>query len=1033
MANVTLKDPTLLSTFYMAHEDFKPDTYPDYNSKKQFTGYAIGYGNHYNADGSPVTANQTITRADAVTLANQQLPGYVNQAAGLIGVDNFNNLNASQQAALADITANYGVGRVPRATIEAFKSGNQDQIDAAVLGQNNNCPRDVDRVNTMHGQDPANVTRGGASKEIPANAKGGAAGSGSGCAGAGLGILGAIAGAGLLGGLGAGLNGILSGAMGALGLSGITGAMGGAFGAISNVLGGGLSGILGQVAGPLNQLTGGVMQSLSSIGSGILPSLTGVLPSGITNIVNGALGGAVGSIMGPLNGILQNPANLPNAIQQFAYNGGLNGMINRVANNMVGGAAFGGANAFVQQIGLASAFSGISNSVVGASAEAAALRFGANVPGGIGANFLNNNGVVSFGMSALTSNIPAAASNLQNLGTFSTQNMLRLQQPANVAHQIIGAGLGNTTGLTQQLVRNNIPLAGIDNPLYDAPVQKILNNISDPTAIGAVSSKFNLGTRISHLGQLTDMSVMTPDLYATSPSKNFKDLGQHFLSLGITDAKNFDQIGTALSKTDAGLDLNHLSQMKTPMYQPAADTLNKTFGYGGGSIGELTMADFLGTPAGYVHNDTLPVITNANNVIMGTSDGQILNGLIIQLQTLLTGGYHVPGSSASGDQPASADSININGTIYYTLDDAVIAMIAAIEARLTIIKNSSDPTVKAALQASEAAHAASCAQILKENHHVTTFGMDIFAPVQNNPVQAYVFADGLQYYGQQTGYGQIGDYMERVAQDNIYGDAIKGAMRQGRNAAALESLGVNVERFKLPHSQYYRDPAAFYLAAYSGDLPPVPVNLVDQIIPQTPQDIYVDARNAMLIDNGYDPSTMLPAQADETYYDLQWNNISTNVRESIGLSVLQQAVDSNIMVVGPNVYIIGLDRRQNKFATINQHGLAIENSEIFVATMLSIANKVLYGDIGTTKYNTPFFTDQMVYGMLEMLSQVTPVNIDALASTLIGNAVLTGFMTKLRVIFQQLLQQGNTGMDRNIVAPWGGSGPDGQMNTLPRK
>jgi GH24 family phage-related lysozyme (muramidase) len=1026
MTNVILKDPTLLSTFYTSHEGFRPTPYWD------GTGYAIGYGNHYNLDGSPVQPGQTINQADALNLANAQLPGYVNQAAGLVGVDNFNNLNPSQQAALADITANYGVGRVPRATIEAFKSGNQDQIDAAVLGQNNNCPRDVDRVNSMHGADPANVTRGGASKEIPANTKGGAAGSGSGCAGAGLGILGAIAGAGLLGGLGAGLNGILSGAMGALGLSGITGAMGSAFGAIGNVLGGGLSGILGQVAGPLNQLTGGVMQSLSSIGSGILPSLTGVLPSGITNIVNGALGGAVGSVLGPLNGILQNPLNLPNAIQQFAYNGGLNGMINRVANNMVAGAAFGGANAFVQQIGLASAFSGISNSVVGAAAEARGLTFGAGGPGGLGANFVNNNGIVSFGMSALTSNIPAAASNLQNLGTFSTQNMLRLQQPANVANQIVGAGLGDVTGLTQQLIRNNIPLAGIDNPIHDASVQKILNNISDPTAIGAVSSKFNLGTHISHLGQLTDMSVMTPDLHATGPSKNFKDLGQHFLSLGITDAKNFDQIGTALSKTDAGLDLNHLSQMKTPMYQPAVDTLNQTFGYGGGSIGELTMADFLGTPAGYVHNETLPVITNANNVIMGTAAGQTLNGLIVQLQTLLTGGYHVPGSAAVGDQPASADCININGTIYYTLDDAVKAMIAAIEAQLTIIKNSSDPTVQAAIQASEAAHAASCAQLLKENHHVTTFGMDIFAPVQNNPVQAYVFADGLQYYGQQTGYGQIGDYMERVAQDNIYGDAIKGAMRQGRNAAALESLGVNIERFKLPHSQYYRDPAGFYLAAYSGDLPPVPANLVDQIIPQTPQDIYVDARNTMLVDNGYDPNTMLPAQSDETYYDLQWNAVSPDVRESIGLSVLQQAVNSNVMVVGPNAYIIGLDRRQNKFATINQHGLVIDNSEVFVATMLSIANKVLYGDIGTTKYNTPFFTDQMIYGMLEMLSQVTPVNIDALASTLIGSAVLSGFMDKLRIVFQQLLQQGNTGLDRNIVAPWGGSGPDGQMNTLPR-
>ena len=1072
MTNAVIKDTTLATSFYTVHEGFSSTAYWDK------TGWAIGYGNHYNADGSLVQPTQTINQSDATALATGQLPGYYNQAAGLVGVDNWNNLTPAQQVALGDITANYGVGRVPQATIDAFKTGDQATIDAAVLGQNNNCARDIDRVNMMHGADPKNVTRGGPSAEIPKNTKGSATGSGSGCAGAGLGVLGAIAGAGLLSGLGAAINGALGGALGALGLSGITGAMSGALGSLGNVLGGGLGNILGQVTGPLNQLTGGAMQALSQIGSNILPSLTGVLPAGITNIVGNTLGGAVGGVLGPLNGVLQNPLGLPNAIQQFAYHGGLNGIINRVANNMVAGAVGGGTNAFVQQIGLASAFSGISNSVIGASSEARGLQFGANVVGGIGANFVNNNGVVSYGMTSLSSNIPAAASNLQNLGTFSTENLLRLQQPANIASQIIKSGLGGITGLTKQLIQNNIPIAGVDNPIYDEPVQKILNNISDPTAVGAVSSTFNLGTNIDHLGQLTDMSVMTPDLHATGPSKNFADLGQHFISLGIVKAKTFDQVGTALSKTDPGFDLNHLSQMPTPMYPAAVDTLNQTFGYGGGSIGELTMADFLGTAAGYVHNDTLPAITNANNLIMATNDGKVLNGLIVQLQSLLSGGYHVPGSAAYRDQPANAGWININNTIYTTLDDAVYALISAIESQLTVIKNSTDPTIQAALAASEKAHAASCAQILKENHHVTTFGMDLFAPIQNNPVQAYVFADGLPYYGQQTGYGQIGDYMERVAQDNIYGDAIKGAMRMGRNAAALESLGVNVDRFKLPHSQYYRDPAAFYLAAYTGEMPYVPLNLQDQVIPATPEDTYIEVRNQTLIDAGYDPTSLLPAQADQTYYDLQHSRTNAQVLEGIGLNVLQQAVERNIFVIGNLIYIIGLDGSQNLFATIDKNGLSLTNNDLFIAIAFSIVNKILYGNIGTTKNNTPFSTDQMIYGILEMLAQITPSNIDALAGTLLGNSVLTGLLTKINNVFKQIIQQTNitpasdlstinqgdngnqsispisvtvsgqnlqnfnpsgkinqniTGSDRNIVSPWGGSGPDAEYDIPTKK
>ena len=1073
MTDIQLKDSTLLNTFYVSREG------TDYVARWDNTGYAIGHGNHYYPDGSPVKAGDTIDKAGADALTAANMPGYVSQAAGLVGVDNFNNLTPSQQAALTDITANYGVGRVPQATIDAFKTGDQATIDNAVLNQHNNCARDIDRVNMMHGADPKNVTRGGPSQSIPKNTKGAATGSGSGCAGAGLGVLGAIAGAVLLGGLGAAINGALGSALGALGVTGITGAMSGALGSLGNVLGGGLSNILGQVAGPLNQLTGGAMQALSQIGANILPSLTGVLPGSITNILGNTLGGGVGGLLGPLNGVLQNPLGLPNAIQQFAYHGGLNGIINRVANNMVAGAVGGGTNAFVQQIGLASAFSGISNSVIGAAAEARGLSFGSNIPGGLGANFVNNNSIVSFGMTSLSSNIPAAASNLQNLGSFSTENLLRLQQPANVAGQIIKAGLGTTTGLTKRLIQNNIPVAGVDNPIYDEPVQKILNNITDDTAVGAVSSKFNLSTNIHHLGQLTDMSVMAPDLHKTSPSKNFKDLGQQFISLGITKAKTFDEIGTALSKTDPGFDLNHLSQMPTPMYPPAADTLNQTFGYGGGSIGELTMADFLGTAAGYVHNDTLPAITHANNVIMATPAGQTLNGLIVQLQTLLSGGYHAPGSSSGGGgQTSLTGFININNTIYTTLDDAVLALVSAIESQLTVIKNSSDPTVQAAIAASEMAHAASCAHILKENHHVTTFGMDIFAPIQNNPVQAYVFADGLPYYGQQTGYGQIGEYLERVAQDNIYGDAIKAAMRQGRNAVALGSLGVNVERFKLPHSQYYRDPEGFYLAAYTGEIPYVPMNLQDQVIPQTPEDTYIEVRNQTLVNAGYDPTTLLPAQADQTYYDLQHAGTNPQVLEIIGLNVLQQAIERNIFVLGNSIYIVSLDGNKNLFATIDKNGLFLTNNDLFIATAFAIVNKILYGNIGTTKNNTPFGTDQMIYGILEMLSQITPSNIDALAGTLLGDSVLSGLLTKINSVFKQIVQQTNnnpasdlsilsqsdnqnqtlipisavvgsqniqnfgqsgtlnqniTGSDRNIVSPWGGSGPDAEYDIPTKK
>lgn len=1029
----SIKDINLVSSVVAGFEGKRNNSYWSPRTSGNGGDWTIGYGNTTYLDGTRVQPGQTISDAQATSLLNDSItniygPGIANR----IGEPAWSNLSAEQQAAYISLSYNYGpASGCLNDAVAAAQTGDANRMGDEIGSLSANASRRAQEAElARNGTLPRGATAGGPSAQLAQNAKGAGPGTGAGCAGAGVGIFGAIAAAGLLGGLGAAINTALSVATGALGATGITGLMGSALSQAGGVLGGGLSQVLGQTGGALNQLSGGMFEKLSNIGNGILPSLTGVLPREITQIASGALGGAVGGLLGPLNGVLRNPMGLPNAVQQFAYNGGINGMIQRVGMNMVAGASAGASASFVQTMGLSSAMSGISNSMVGAAAEAAALRFGAYGPGAMGANFVNNNGVISYGMSSLTSNLPAAASNLQNLGTFDTTNMLRLQQPARVAKQILNAGLGNTTGLTQKLVKNNIPIAGIDNPQYDAKVQSILTSINDPTAVGAVSSKFNLGKQIDNLGQLTDMSYMCPDLYATGPSKSFSDLGQHFTSLGVTKAKTFDDIGTALSKTDAGLDLNHMSQMSTPMYPPAITKLNQTFGFGGGSIGELTMADFIGTPAGYVHNDTLPIITNTNNILMGTADGQELNRRIGVLNKLLSGGYHVSGDGGGGGEPGSSNTINIDGTIYTSLDAAVDAQISSIEAQLSVIKASGDPTIQAAIQASEAAHAASCAQILKENHHCTTMGVDIFAPTQNTPISAYVFADGLSYYGQQNGYGQIGDYLERVAQDNIYGDAIKAAMRQGRNAAALETLGVNVERFKLPHSKYLRDPAGFYLDAYSGNLPDVPDFLTDTYIPQTGQEIYADMRNQMLVNKGYDPSKMLPAQADEMFYDLQWEMTNPKVLEDIGLTTLQQAVDSNILVLGDKMYIVGLDRSQNQFAQITNRGLVLNNNDLFVTTMLSIVNKILYGDIGTTKYSNPFLTEQMTYGMLEMLAQITPQNIEGLRNTLLGNKVLSNVLKKLGNVYDQLLQVTNTGMDRNIIAPWGGAGPDGQTTVI---
>ena len=1066
--------------------------------------------------------------------------------------------NASPNAQAIGVAMSYACGNCQAVQKygELVKNGASDAELAQYVGNlkgftDNSKTTWADQLNS-NGGDSAKVAGTGTNslidKNIDPNAKpptpgnAGAPGApgapgagGAGCASSGMNPASLMSAAGLQNALGMATNGLtgqLTNALGAAGITGVAGDMmkGALQGGISGIMSGqGLAGFAqGALGSAMSSITGPIMQQISQLGGNILPSLTGVLPPQLAGIANGAINGAVGQLMAPLNAIMQNPMNLPNVMQQFAANGGLQGMIKNVANNMVGGAVGGGLNAMMNNLGVSNAYSGIANQMVGAASEASAAKFGTQGPGALGANFRNMNDVLSYGVTSLTRNLAGASTDMLNLGTFSTSNPTRLMQPGNVANQILNAGLGTKTGLTTKLITAGVPLAGVDDPRYDRSVQNALTQINDPAAVASVSSHFNVATPVTHLGQLTDYKTMMPNMSQTSPHNNFKELGEHFMSLGITRAENFQQVGMVLSKVDPGLDLNHVSQMSTPFYQPAIDEIQSTYGFGGGTIGEITMADFMGTCAGYVHNDTLPHIIAANDAVMATADGQELQRRLNIMHNIINGLYNVPapdGTSASGGGTPPAGSTNVDtivitpkvsvpwsgtptnkltkvvnaadvsgsltggltgtlpiknvtnpitgdvtastqylsnvtdadgnavplgstglpvihdfgttpydGIVYTSLDACLTDFIPYVEAQLTVIKNTTDPNLQKLLAASEAAHLASCAQLLKEEHMSKTFGIDHFNTdgLDQNPTNAFVFASQLPYHGMNMGYGEMGHFLERVATDDIWGDSIKAAMRQGKNKEILSELGIDTGRFDLPRSKYYNDPYGFAQTVYNGEMPIVPDVLLDPPAPQNPDDIYIQLRNSALINSGNDPAQMLPAQADEAYYDIQWANTSEQVKKSIGMEVLGQVVSRNTLVIGDKCYVVGLNRSQNLFATIDDKGLLLTNNEMFVGTMLSLCNKILYGSIGTTKYDNPFLTDQMVYGMLEMLSQVTPSNVDALGTTLLGSQVLAPLLDKIRNQFQAILKTMKTGMDRNETTGWGGSGPDGQFDVSPR-
>jgi hypothetical protein len=1060
----------------------------------------------------------------------------------------------------------------------------------------------------------ANAAPGGATGDGAGGSGTGAGGAAAGAGGAAGAVAGAPGGAGCMGGgldipkmLGmAGLmqnlggvaaNAAMSAGMALLSGGGIQGALGAglgsAAGAFGNALGYDLGGAAGQIVGqtlggalgaivagksPVQALTGAAFGALSSMGGNLIPALSGVMPPQIASAAINGLTSALGS-MG---------SNAPKgAAMQFAIAGGLSGAISSYVGNMTGNYAAGSVlgsvaagaingnlpnlnsggvqvNAqlkFTNLIGTVSSSVSGNKEVVGAISEAMAMKFGP-VNGGYGAKAKNMQDAMTFSVTTLGQNISAISADLIAMGTWNASEPMRLMQPGYVCQQILDKGLGEHTGLTQQLLELKLPVAGINNPLFDGLSQKALSNLNDPETISFIKSAFNMTTDITSLGDLTNLQVMMPTSKTYLPVHNFRELGIQFSIIGINTDTNMRAIGMAFSKIETGTDLNHISTVTSDTVTQVGQNLMGVYGYGGGTFGEQTMADFIGTAAGYVHTDTIPVITSSTEYIMNHPDAATLKDLTLKLTDTLNGKYTdvgTPGDDANG-VPSVAASITVPGVgTFSSLDDAVLTFVPLIEAQQSALLASTDPALQDHIQKLTVAYNASCAQLVREANNLYTHNINLFDETPSEPSDAQMFMDSLETLGLQTGYGQPAEYIERVASNDLYGDSIKYVMRQARNAAALADLGINVDQYKLPQSQYYRNPEQFYQNLYTGNMPAKPQFRATPVYPAQPGDVYNYVRNKTL--TPYNDIPLTSPQKDELYVDTQWTDVPTTIAEGIGRQVVKDAIDKYVLIVdngtvigsyqtpavgsftslgrtinygtfnpitgnvttpgtvvpstniigntispgttfpgnvttgntntgndllgtvipgqpgnanntitsnpsgpsgtilpmnnhglvvgggnaltpnqitdaqgnpivlqdnkimGADLLIVNLNGESVPFGKVVSNGLILLNNEYFVATMMQIVNKSLYGDISTTKYTNPFNTDQMIFGVLELLAQVTNQNIEALMRTITGGLIAGGLLSKLLAKFGTRRSLYDTGNSRNDPAVWGDSGP----------
>jgi hypothetical protein len=227
-----------------------------------------------------------------------------------------------------------------------------------------------------------------------------------------------------------------------------------------------------------------------------------------------------------------------------------------------------------------------------------------------------------------------------------------------------------------------------------------------------------------------------------------------------------------------GLDL--VANTTTPVPAAVATYYATNLALGSGPSGTFLTTDFFGSAAGIPYNEYLTTVTSTINAQLAAGTLTTLNTIYSYMKTLVsTNTYGVP--------PTITLPAPYNTPTYATYDAALARLIteanAAIGTAITAM-GSATTTLNTAWTAmvTHSANESTFQTKASINYATLTAGAQL-------PITAFIPA--LAGYGKDTQAGMAAEFLEAIANTaNESGQAMVGALREGRNTAGLNAIGV---------------------------------------------------------------------------------------------------------------------------------------------------------------------------------------------------------------------------------------------------
>ena len=204
---------------------------------------------------------------------------------------------------------------------------------------------------------------------------------------------------------------------------------------------------------------------------------------------------------------------------------------------------------------------------------------------------------------------------------------------------------------------------------------------------------------------------------------------------------------------------------------------------GSGPNGTFLTTDFFGSAAGIPYNDYLTTVTSTISTQFTSGNLGALNTIYSQMVEVVTSGYGIPPTITIPSGPAAG--------VYLTYNAALAALITAADAAVGTAISAMGATTTATLNTAWTA-------MTTHNANEETFqalaSIDYATLTAGAQLPITAFIPALAGYGQETQTGMAAQFLESIANTaNQYGQAMVGALREGRNTAGINAVNLKLD------------------------------------------------------------------------------------------------------------------------------------------------------------------------------------------------------------------------------------------------